>query len=97
MVRAADLRVTPTGAAVLRIAVECGAPGERLTLTAVMSGEQAREIAPRLKPGGPVRIAGRLRQAVRNKAEIGRGEFEVIADSIETLDPGRGQRVEQTR
>ncbi len=86
MVGAADLRITPTGTAVLRIAVECGAEADGLTLMAVMSGEGAREIAARLKPASLVRIAGRLRQAARGKAEIGRPGIEVIADSVELVD-----------
>ena len=85
MVKAADLRTTPTGTAVLRIAVECGAEGDGLTLMAVMSGEGARETAALLQPGCEVRVIGRLRQAIR-KNEIGRPGIEVIADSVELLD-----------
>ena len=89
MARPAELRSTPTGTAVLRIAVACGTDGEELVLTAVMTGEGAREIAPRLKPGLKVRVAGRLRNAVRGRAEIGKAGIELIADSVELLDqPG---------
>jgi len=84
--RPAELRSTPTGTAVLRLAVTCGADGEDLVLTAVMTGDGARDIAPRLKPGLQVRVAGRLRAAMRGKADIGKAAIEVIADSVELLD-----------
>ncbi len=84
--RPAELRSTPTGTAILRVAVACGVDGDELVLTAVMTGDGAREIASRLKPGLQVRVAGRLRVAVRGKAEIGKTGIEVIADSVELLD-----------
>jgi len=86
----AELRSTPTGVAVLRIAVDCGADGDKLILTAVMTGERARERARSLRPGLSVRVAGQLRGAARGKAEIGRPGIEVIADSIEMLEPSAG-------
>jgi single-stranded DNA-binding protein len=60
--------------------------GDELVLTVVMTGDGAREIAPRLKPGLQVRVAGRLRAPVRGKVEIGKPGIEVIADSVELLD-----------
>jgi single-stranded DNA-binding protein len=68
------------------LAVTCGADGEDLVMTAVMTGDSAREIAARLRPGLQVRVAGRLRAAMRDKAHIGKAAIEVIADSVELLD-----------
>lgn len=70
----------------LRLAVTCGAGGDELVLTAVMAGDGAREIAARLRPGLQVRVVGRLKAAMRGKAEIGKTGIEVIADSVELLD-----------
>jgi single-stranded DNA-binding protein len=84
--RPAELRSTPTGTAILRLTVACGAEGEQLVLSAVMTGDGARELAPRLKPGLRVRVTGRLRAASRGMADIGKAGVEVIADSVELLD-----------
>lgn len=88
--RPAELRTTPTGTAVLRLAVACGVDGDELVLTVVMTGESARELAQRLKPGLEVRVVGQLRAVMRGKAELGKPGIEVIADSVELLgSPGR--------
>ncbi|HTW87996.1 MAG TPA: single-stranded DNA-binding protein [Candidatus Binataceae bacterium] len=83
--RPAELRSTPTGTAVLRLAVACGVDGDELVLTVVMTGESARELAQCLKPGREVRVAGQLR-VMRGKAEFGKPGIEVMADSVKLLD-----------
>lgn len=81
---APELRTTPGGTAVLRIAVECANDGDQLTLAVVMAGEAAAKAARVLKPGSPVRVEGSLR-SVRQRLKSGLFEtgFEVVASSIE--------------
>ncbi|MGH7905672.1 MAG: single-stranded DNA-binding protein [Candidatus Binataceae bacterium] len=83
----ADLRITPAGTAVLRMAVECGQSEEMLVLNVLMTGEGVRKIAQQLSPGHHVRVAGRLRKPGAGlKSAAGRAETEVIADSIELME-----------
>ena len=88
-----EVRVTPAGTPVLRLTVECGAPGEELKLGVVMVGDCALAIRALLEPGRPVRVAGRLRQlkAARALKAATPGPdtstaFEVLAESVEPVD-----------
>jgi len=82
-----ELRTAPGGAALLRIAVECGGEGEELRLEVVMVGEPAREAARGLRAGQEIRVTGRLRSVAR---AIGAGalrarQVEVLANEIKPV------------
>jgi single-stranded DNA-binding protein len=79
-----ELRITPAGNAVLKFAVECGAPGEELRLGIVMTGESAIAAKPLLEPGRLVRVTGRMR-ALKGSLKTG-GHYEVVAASIERCE-----------
>ncbi len=81
LARAPELRVTPAGTPVLKLAVECAEPGEQLRLEVVMAGEAAQAIAPLLKRGSAVAVAGRLRAC--GARTIGSVGVELIANRIE--------------
>ncbi len=82
-----EVRVTPAGTPVLRITVECGAPGEELRLGVVMTGSPVLAVRALLEPGRPVRVSGRLRM-LKSGLNLTRPEeaFEVVADSVEPAD-----------
>jgi len=82
----AELRSTPSGIAVLRIAVDCGADGDQLVLTAVITGGRAREASKLLKPGLQVRVAGQMRSTARGKATVERPRIELVAETFELLE-----------
>ncbi len=78
-----ELRTTPGGMALLRLAIDCGLGGEELQLEVVMAGEGVREVAPRLKTGQEVYITGRLRAVGRaGKSRLRARPIEVLATEI---------------
>jgi primosomal replication protein N len=80
LLKAAQIRVTPTGVPVLRMAVECSAQGDHgLVLTVTVAGERARDLATELRPGVEVSAKGVLR-ALRNRSAG--SIIEVMADSV---------------
>lgn len=81
--QAPELRTTPAGTPLLRLMVECGAPGSELALSVVMAGERARTLAVSLRAGGEVRAVGSLR-AVRGRTRAGlmQAAVEVVAGEI---------------
>jgi primosomal replication protein N len=88
LTEAPELRTTPAGTAVLRIAVECGSREGELTMSVVMAGEPARTVAASLALGSEVRVIGSLRA-------IGGGSralrtIEIVADEIALVESGRG-------
>jgi primosomal replication protein N len=82
--QAPELRTTPAGTPLLRLMIECGAPGNELALNVVMAGERARTLAASLRPGGEVKAVGSLR-AVRGRSRSGlvQAALEVVAGQIE--------------
>lgn len=88
LTEAPELRTTPAGTAVLRIAVECGAPEHELTLSVVMAGQPARAVAANLALGIKVRVIGSLR-AIGERSRAPRA-IEVVADQIALVETGRG-------
>jgi primosomal replication protein N len=82
--QAPELRTTPAGTPLLRLMIECGAPGNELALNVVMAGERARTLAASLRPGGEVKAVGSLR-AVRGRRRSGlvQAALEVVAGQIE--------------
>jgi hypothetical protein len=85
--QAPELRTTPAGTPLLRLMVDCGAPGSELTLSVVMVGERARTLAVSLRAGGEVRATGSLR-AVRGRTRGGlvQAGVEVVAGEITPAD-----------
>jgi single-stranded DNA-binding protein len=84
-----ELRTTPGGMSVLRLAVDCGEDGEQLRLDVVMVGEQARARAAGLRSGQEIRVSGRLRSAKPANSGFGRNEIEVLAtDIVSVPSPG---------
>jgi single-stranded DNA-binding protein len=78
-----ELRTTPSGTPLLRLQVECGGPGEELSLPVVMVGETARATAAQLRSGQELRVAGRLRPVARGaQAGVARQAVEVLANEI---------------
>lgn len=92
VLRQPELRATPTGRQVLRLAVDCGSAGSEVRLEVVMSGERAPELALALKAGQQIHVTGSLRTAaVRTKSGIRESRLEVVASTIAPLDqPGVG-------
>jgi single-stranded DNA-binding protein len=83
LVNPPELRTTPGGTPLLRLQVECGAPGEELRLPVVMVGEAARATAAQLRSGQELRVAGRLRPVARStNAGVARQSVEVLANEI---------------
>lgn len=81
LAKAAELRITPAGSAVLRMAIRCGVPGDNdLMLKVVLMGESARQLAARIRPGDELRASGVVRSLTGN---AGRSGIEVVADSVE--------------
>lgn len=87
LTQAPELRTTPAGTAILRIAVECGTPEGELTMSVVMAGEPARAIAAGLAAGSEVRVIGSLR-AIGGRDRAPRA-IEVIADEIAPVESSR--------
>jgi primosomal replication protein N len=80
------LRVTPAGTPVLRITVDCGARQGELLLAVVMTGECARELAPRLSAGAEVSVRGSLFAVHRRtKAGLASAGIELVAEEIEPV------------
>jgi len=90
LTQAPELRTTPAGTAVLRIAVECGSPEGELTMSVMMAGEPARAVAASLAPGSEVRVIGSLR-AIGGRSPALR-TIEVIADEIAPVESGLSGR-----
>jgi primosomal replication protein N len=84
LMQAPELRTTPAGTPLLRLMIDCGAPGNELALSVVMAGERARTLAASLRPGGEVKAMGSLR-AVRGRLRGGLGQaaVEVVAGQIQ--------------
>jgi single-stranded DNA-binding protein len=80
-----ELRITPAGTPVLRIVVECGEKDERMELGCVMTGEQGRELARRLRRGSQVRVSGRVRPLGARASGAAAG-FEVAAGALEVMN-----------
>ena len=87
LARAPELRTTPAGTALLRIAVDCGTPESELTMSVVMTGERVRAIAAELEIGREVRATGSLRATAARGGAIARGSIEVFADEISLVRP----------
>jgi len=89
LMQAPELRTTPAGTPLLRLMVDCGAPGSELALSVVMAGERARTLAVSLRPGGEVRVTGSL-HAVRGRGRTRGGlvqaAVEVVAGEITPAD-----------
>ena len=87
LMQAPELRTTPAGTPLLRLMVDCGAPGSELALSVVMAGERARTLAVSLRPGGEVRVTGSL-HAVRGRTRGGlvQAAVEVVAGEITPAD-----------
>jgi len=66
--------------------VDCGADGDQLVLTAVITGGRAREASKLLKPGLQVRVAGQMRSTARGKATVERPRIELVAETFELLE-----------
>jgi len=82
VIRAPEVRTTPTGTPVLRVEVNCGEGREILKLGVVMAGGDAREIGARIATGATVKVTGRLR-AVRGRAwSSAASGVEVLASEI---------------
>jgi single-stranded DNA-binding protein len=81
-----ELRTTPGGTALLRLAIDCGGAGENLRLEVVMTGEPAREAAARLETGQALYVSGRLR-AVRptSRPALRTRPIEVLASEIKPM------------
>jgi primosomal replication protein N len=86
LTRAPLLRVTPAGTALLRLMVECGSPGSDLTVSVVMTGEQARTLAADLAVGRAIRATGSLRSIGGQGGQL-RNSIEVVADEIALVAP----------
>jgi single-stranded DNA-binding protein len=86
-----ELRTTPAGTAVLRIAVQAAEGSGDLVLAVVMIGEAAQPLHARLKAGAEIRVKGSLK-AVRRSLKSGLLEtiYEVIADRIDIERTGPG-------
>ena len=83
LVKEPELRTTPAGTALLRLAVDCGSAGDALRLEVVMASEGAREVAARLRAGQELYVQGRLRAAGRaGKPSSGIQSLEVLASEI---------------
>jgi single-stranded DNA-binding protein len=81
-----ELRTTPSGTALLRLAIDCGAAGEDLRLEVVMTGEPAREAAARLETGQALYVSGQLRAVGRAGGPALRVRpVEVLASEIKAL------------
>jgi len=79
-----ELRSTPTGKPLLRLRVDCGAPGEELEVEVVMTGETGRELGSSLKAGHQVWVAGALRAVWCNsRSGIRERQLEVVASQVE--------------
>jgi primosomal replication protein N len=78
-----ELRVTPAGTPLLRLQVDCGDhPGE-LAMPVIMSGDEARVLARRLRVGSVIRLTGALRiRAAGSRASAGGSTVEVAAHAI---------------
>jgi len=86
LTQAPELRITPAGTAVLRIAVECGLPESELRMNVVMTGDRARTIASELAAGCEIRATGSLR-ATMVRSGLPRSSIEVVADEISLVRP----------
>jgi hypothetical protein len=81
------VRVTPAGTAVLSLVVDCGAKAGDLLMPVVMTGDEARAIASRLKNGIVVRIRGSLRATQSRMRSVMTGlGVEVVAEEIKLAD-----------
>ncbi len=78
-----ELRITPAGTAILRFTVDCAERKGDLSLSVVITGEDAVRLKAQLKRGNEVRVEGTLKP-VRHKLSSGIVEtaLEVIARSI---------------
>lgn len=87
LVKAPELRVTPAGSPLLRVAVDCGESEHELVMEVVMAGERARDLARALKGGSRIRAAGALR-SLRTRGPIAAtpAKLEVLADNLEPMD-----------
>lgn len=86
------LRVTPAGAAIAHLSVDCGErPGE-LAMAVVLTGEEARTLAASLKDGQPVNVRGVLRVLGGTNREGGvrTARLEVLAHEV-TAAGGRAE------
>lgn len=78
-----ELRTTPGGTALVRLQMDCAEAGEQLRLEVVMAGEEAREVARRLRVGQKLYVSGRLRAVgPAVKSGLKHSPVEVLASEI---------------
>lgn len=89
VLRQPELRATPSGRQVLRLAVDCGSAGSELRLEVVLRGESAPELAQALRAGQQIHVTGSLCAApVQTKSGIRHSRLEVAAFAIVPLAEG---------
>src|SRR5438309_7647994 len=84
LIKAPEVRITPAGTPMVRLAVDCGDIGAEFMMDIVMTGDAVHEVTRRLKAGVMVQAIGSLR-LVRSRAASGlaQRQVEVLAENIE--------------
>jgi primosomal replication protein N len=77
-----QLRVTPSGAALLILNVDCGEAGEEMPMRVVVKGEMVRQLHPNLHIGNQIRAEGRLHCSSALAARNILSGLEVIAETV---------------
>ena len=90
LIKAPEVRVTPAGAPILRLVVDCGERDSKFVMEVVMSGDSVHELARHLSAATAVRATGVLRQ-VRGRPLSGvmQQRIEVLADCVTVAEEGR--------